>query len=328
MLPAVFAEVIDITPDLAQHWLDTLEHTERPATLAWGHIHDEADADRYAEDMRTGRWRHFAGEPIRFDDGVLRDGWARLTAITRTGVTCSLLVTGRTPLPPQQAGHVLRDKRGRIICQFCITNTGHRIQRREVRITKNGNDNYYDFVVCSPCLESFGVPNDSSEWHQRNLYKSGADYWRAKLKTAEETAAEEAGQPRYSENGEPDTCNNCGGAVRIFVTTGQRPYMVDAHKLYPAEVEEDHRWVYVPQVRRIQSLRRIRKDATVWFPHFVVCGTTKTVPRHLAQRGLWQLNGGQRPTDLTYSDKLIDMPGILDGFTLPPKDDGTTTPLF
>lgn len=73
-----------VTPAMAKKWLEetnTNNRKERPGVR-----------DRYARDMREGRWLD-TGDPIRFDiGGRLLDGQHRLGAIVDSGVSLTLVV--------------------------------------------------------------------------------------------------------------------------------------------------------------------------------------------------------------------------------------------
>lgn len=76
-------KVIEVTPDLAEKWLNQNSHNRNlreRAVLA------------YARDMEAGNWAE-NGESIKFAaDGTLLDGQHRLQAITLSGVTVRMLV--------------------------------------------------------------------------------------------------------------------------------------------------------------------------------------------------------------------------------------------
>lgn len=77
------ADVITVTPALAQEWLDRNVHN-RP-------IRKNKVAD-YARDMRSGRWA-LNGEAVKFAiDGVLLDGQHRLLAIVAADIHVPMLV--------------------------------------------------------------------------------------------------------------------------------------------------------------------------------------------------------------------------------------------
>lgn len=73
-----------VTPSIARQWLDRLHENQRkrkPSVI-----------ERYARDMRAGKW-HDTGEAIKFDSkGDLVDGQQRLNAVVVSGVTVSFLV--------------------------------------------------------------------------------------------------------------------------------------------------------------------------------------------------------------------------------------------
>lgn len=70
--------VLDVTPALAQEWLDNDNNRNR--VLNAGAI------ARYARDMANGDWQ-FNSEPIIRNDGALLDGQHRLHAVVRSGRT-------------------------------------------------------------------------------------------------------------------------------------------------------------------------------------------------------------------------------------------------
>lgn len=81
--PHPVATIVDVTPDVAQRWLDANTHNRniRPRVV-----------DGYARDMAAGQWV-MTGEAIKFaSDGTLLDGQHRLLAVARAGVTVRMLV--------------------------------------------------------------------------------------------------------------------------------------------------------------------------------------------------------------------------------------------
>ena len=81
--PDVRAEVVEVTPALAQEWLETMGPNR--------HL-NEANVTRLAGDMAKGNWFD-NGDPIRFDrKGRLRDGQHRLQALIRSGKAFSFHV--------------------------------------------------------------------------------------------------------------------------------------------------------------------------------------------------------------------------------------------
>jgi hypothetical protein len=78
------AEVMDITPAIAQVMLDMNPNNRSLKT---------AKIDQYAQDMQAGRFRGDNGETIIFSkDGLLNDGQNRLSAIVRSGLAQRMLV--------------------------------------------------------------------------------------------------------------------------------------------------------------------------------------------------------------------------------------------
>lgn len=77
-------EVVAVTPELATEWLES---------RAPNRSISESTVNRYAADMRSGKWR-LTHQGIAFDaDGVLIDGEHRLWAVTRAGATVPMVVT-------------------------------------------------------------------------------------------------------------------------------------------------------------------------------------------------------------------------------------------
>ena len=73
------ARIVEVTPDLAQKWLNEKNTHNRPMY--------ERVVETYALDMKRGKWA-FNHQGICFnDDGVLDDGQHRLAAIVRSGKT-------------------------------------------------------------------------------------------------------------------------------------------------------------------------------------------------------------------------------------------------
>lgn len=90
----VHVPVVEVTPDMAQEWLDTRLPNERLLRLG--------RAEGMARDMRDGRW-YFTGDPLRFDDGHLVDGQHRLRAVVLSGTTQHFTVVN----VPAEAQHVI-----------------------------------------------------------------------------------------------------------------------------------------------------------------------------------------------------------------------------
>lgn len=89
-LPEVAYDVIDVTPEMADEWLDRNKRNRRFRT---------AVANKYMRDMQHGLWV-FNGEPIQFDwNGDILNGQHRLTAVSKSRTTQRFLVI--TGLPPE-----------------------------------------------------------------------------------------------------------------------------------------------------------------------------------------------------------------------------------
>lgn len=81
---AIRFEVFDISPEMAQLWLDTRTKNRR---IRNGHVRE------LAAEMKAGRW-DITHQGIAFDsNGFLVDGQHRLSAIVMAGVTVTMLVS-------------------------------------------------------------------------------------------------------------------------------------------------------------------------------------------------------------------------------------------
>ena len=83
----IIKKTIEITPELAEKWLEKNDQNQRHVISA--HVR------RLAEDMKSGKWEQ-NGETIKFDtEGNLLDGQHRLLACIEAGVSfTSIVVTG------------------------------------------------------------------------------------------------------------------------------------------------------------------------------------------------------------------------------------------
>jgi len=90
MKKEITTEFVLITPEIASSWLDEkINCQNRPIS--------RPAVERYAFDMRTGRWDD-TGAPIKFDEcGRLFDGQTRLKAICESGVAIKMLVLRNVP---------------------------------------------------------------------------------------------------------------------------------------------------------------------------------------------------------------------------------------
>lgn len=83
MSTEINATVEEITPEMAAEWLVHNTHNRAFKSKA---------IDKYAEDMRLGRW-DLNGESIKFNgDGRLLDGQNRLAAVVKSGQTITAVV--------------------------------------------------------------------------------------------------------------------------------------------------------------------------------------------------------------------------------------------
>lgn len=85
---AMVAEVIQVTPQMAQDWLSKNRRNRHLSSLV---VH------RYADSMRSGQWIPH-GQAIQFDvSGNLVDGQHRLCAVIEAGVPATMLVARNVP---------------------------------------------------------------------------------------------------------------------------------------------------------------------------------------------------------------------------------------
>lgn len=90
--PAVTAEVVTITPDMAREWL---ERNTRNRTPRWALV------DALARDMADGKWV-LNGETIKIaTDGAIIDGQHRLSAIIKADVPVQSFVIRGLPMEAQ-----------------------------------------------------------------------------------------------------------------------------------------------------------------------------------------------------------------------------------
>jgi hypothetical protein len=81
-------KVVDVTPDMATKWLEGNTHNRK---LRQSHV------DKYARDMKAGRWMA-THQGIAFDeDGKLIDGQHRLWAVIESGCTVPMMVFNGLP---------------------------------------------------------------------------------------------------------------------------------------------------------------------------------------------------------------------------------------
>lgn len=78
-------EMMTVTPELAQRWLDTKNTRNRNIS--------SRKVEAYADDMRSGRWHATHQNAIAFyKDGNLADGQHRLSAIVKSGASVEFIV--------------------------------------------------------------------------------------------------------------------------------------------------------------------------------------------------------------------------------------------
>ena len=86
--PNLRIEIVMVTPEIAEAWLGK--------NTANRNINRQ-NIDRYARDMKAGKWR-LNGETVIFaDNGRLLDGQNRMHAIIKAGVPVQMLVVGNIP---------------------------------------------------------------------------------------------------------------------------------------------------------------------------------------------------------------------------------------
>jgi len=86
--PNIRIEIVLVTPEIAEAWLGK--------NTANRNINRQ-NIDKYARDMKAGKWR-LNGETVIFaDNGRLLDGQNRMHAIIKAGVPVQMLVVGNIP---------------------------------------------------------------------------------------------------------------------------------------------------------------------------------------------------------------------------------------
>lgn len=91
----MYAEFMDVTPSLAQEWLNTSNGNPRWTN---GKLVNKEAVRRIKHDIEAGNW-HTAGDPIQFrEDGTLFNGHHRLTAVVESGITVNMLVVFDVPV--------------------------------------------------------------------------------------------------------------------------------------------------------------------------------------------------------------------------------------
>ena len=88
-------ELINVTPAMAENWLDTANKSNRQLRLSL--------ARKYAKDMEEGRWDVTHQGIAFYDDGSLADGQHRLMAITVANRPVKMMVTQGLPRSTAQA---------------------------------------------------------------------------------------------------------------------------------------------------------------------------------------------------------------------------------
>jgi hypothetical protein len=77
-------ELVTVTVEMAQRWLDTAAENTRKL--------DPVRVAKYANALKLGRWK-VNGEVIKFKDGRLFDGQHRLHAVVVSGCSFQTLIT-------------------------------------------------------------------------------------------------------------------------------------------------------------------------------------------------------------------------------------------
>jgi len=314
------AEVIRVNPKMARDWLETYDGRWRPREV------DDV-VDEYRQAMVDGLWRDYSGSHVVFDQGVLVDGWKRLTALVLARGEAFFIVEGRVPDPRPTDGKLPRSSSGRLVCQFCRGEHGRRLERRDVvLVDPEGVERWQTFVVCHGCLKTYGILLSSAQWFEKG--KAGAASPEPG-RTAEEQAELERTQPRYTPTGEEGTCPSCGALTRTFVFRSGARLTANGTRLGARHITQDARFHFYPNIRRVGWVPDWRDERSVWFWHSLACGARRNPPEDLTLRGLWFANGGERLPSLELSDYLFDLEGVEDGRPVSTDDqDGTSTPLF
>lgn len=97
----VFVKVMDITPEIAQEFMNANIGNRRL---------DPQAVDMYANDLVSGRW-HENGEPFTVSNGILKNGQHRCAAIIKTGITIHNAVVVYTDDPEMLDTHRTRTVR-------------------------------------------------------------------------------------------------------------------------------------------------------------------------------------------------------------------------
>lgn len=93
---AIEVRAINITPDVAAHWLEMANTHNRPLKAH--------TVTKYTREMTEGRWRPLIGEPISFsENGTILNGQHRLWAIVKSGRAQMMLVLGGLEMNTQDA---------------------------------------------------------------------------------------------------------------------------------------------------------------------------------------------------------------------------------
>lgn len=88
-VPFPNAYVVDVTPELAQSWLDTGK-SNRPVS--------ESRVQKLTAQMQAGLWRLNHNGIAFAKDGTLLDGLHRLHAVVRSGMTVPMIVVVDEPV--------------------------------------------------------------------------------------------------------------------------------------------------------------------------------------------------------------------------------------
>lgn len=117
-------ELVQVTPKLAAEWMEVNFMNRRIRAT---------DVERYAADMKAGRW-HLTGDPVKFDtEGVLSDGQHRLAAVVKSGITVPFYVARN--LDPT-ARIVIDEGRKRVFSDDLAMNGQNRTVQTEALLRK------------------------------------------------------------------------------------------------------------------------------------------------------------------------------------------------
>lgn len=147
-------EEVEVTPQIANDWLERCNHLNRP--IRWNKVTEYVDA------MKGNRWR-LNGQGWSFDsDGVLLDGQHRAWAVVRSGVTIrTLVIRGLSPAvrPTVDEGVKRRFSDDLAMAGVSNVNVNSALLRKIVIFTRNGG-------LARVSKEAVGRPEMAATWPQ------------------------------------------------------------------------------------------------------------------------------------------------------------------